>query len=358
MQPEKAFDLYHYAEVLGTAARERVPLAVLAELTWRCVCRCRHCHVWPRAGAEPELPTGAWLRILDELSAAGTLFLTFSGGEPLLRDDLFTLIDRAIRLGTFVTVFTSGVVLTPDDAARLADSGVGTVEISFYSSRPEVYEAVTGVPGSFKRLEGNLRSLQDAGVPVMLKTPVTRTNYRSLPETFAWADDHGFPFRADFTVFPDCTGNACNHGEVLSETELEAAMRLAAPFQPQTAFYQSRPEDPVCYAGHRFCAIDPAGRLYGCTLMPAPAGDLTRERFADAWAHSPVLAALRGMRHGTRQACRNCELLPHCGRCPALSARTGGALDGVTDAVCREARVRARLAEGESAQRSKPTPRP
>lgn len=350
MPPVDPHGPYRYGEVLEIAARDRIPLAVLAELTWRCVFRCRHCHVWPRHGERPELGNRAWLRILDELSEAGTLFTTFSGGEPFLRKDLFTLVDHAVRRGIFVTLFTSGFTVSTSEAARLGDSGVGSVEISFYSSRPEVFEAVTGVPGSFRRLEGNLERLRRAGVPVFLKTPVTRTNFRTLPETFGWAEDHDFPFRVDFTVFPDCGGSACNHGEVLSEAELEEAMRAAAPFQPQTAFHKSRPEDPICYAGHRFCAVDPAGRLYACTLMPEPAGDLTRERFAEVWARSPVLEAIRRMTHANRDACRPCELVAYCGRCPALSARTGGALDGVTDAVCREARVRARLAEAEAAR--------
>lgn len=340
-------DPVHYEEILEIAARDRIPISAMIELTHRCVFRCRHCHVWPRADVGRELSTETWLRILGEMSAAGTLFLTFSGGEPFLRDDLFTLVDHAVRLGTFVTVFTNGFLLTPDDASRLASAGVGTVEISFYSNRPDVFDRVTGIPGSFDRVVENLRHLRKAKVPVNLKTPVMRSNYRTLPETFDWAADQGFPFRADFALFPDDSPTACNREEFLDEAEFEEALGLAAAFQLMPSCTRAEPSDPICLAGHRYCAVDPEGQLYMCTLIPLPAGDLTQAPFKEVWRRSPVLDHFRRLDHRSRPTCLECDLVEFCSRCPALFYRTGGGLTGVTDAVCREARVRARLAQTE-----------
>ncbi len=335
-----------YEELIDRAAAARVPLTVLAELTYRCVFRCRHCHVWPRAAVGRELPTAAWLRILGELAEAGTLFLTFSGGEPFLRPDLFELIDAAVSRGFSLTLFTGGYLLDPEAAARVAGAGVAAVEVSFYSSRPEVYEAVTEVSGSWTRVTENIRRLRDSGVPVMLKTPVMRTNYRALSETYRWAQDEGFLFRADFTLFPDDSPAECNRDEILGEAELEEALRLAAPYCPPLRPSPSRPADTLCSAGHRFCTIDPAGRLYACSCLPEPAGDLTRASFAQVWRDSPVLAEFRKLTRSVWQRCWNCELEGICRRCPALSCLTGGGADRISDALCGQARARARAAGG------------
>lgn len=334
----------HYDELIDRAAEARVPLTVLAELTYRCVFHCRHCHLHPRADAGAELAAPAWTRILDELAAAGTLFLTFSGGEPFCRPDLFELVDAAVARGFSLTLFTSGYPLTPAGVDRLADSGVRLVEVSFYSSQPEVFEAVTGLPGSFRRVADNLERLRAAGLPVFLKAPVMRSNYRTLPATYRWAAANGYQFLADFTLFPDDSPAGCNHGEILSEAELEEAMRLAAPHQPPARPGNTRPSDTLCSAGHRFCTIDPAGRVFACSSLPQPAGDLTRSPFQKIWADSPALNEIRELTRLCWQPCRTCGLEPGCRRCPALSYLTAGTVEGISEYICRETRLRAKVA--------------
>ena len=86
--------------------------------------------------------------ILDQLAASGTLFLTFSGGEPLLRKDFFELLEHARALGFDVKIKTNAILLGEHEAIRIRDLGVRQVQISIYSHRPEVHDAMTKVPGS------------------------------------------------------------------------------------------------------------------------------------------------------------------------------------------------------------------
>ena len=105
------------------------------------------------------------------------------GGEPLLRADFWELLDEAVRRGFHTRVFTSGYLVDAAAAGRLAASGAAGVDVSFYSSDPAVFDAVTRVPGSFDRVMAAIERLAAAGLPPRLKTPgrSTTRSFRSSP---------------------------------------------------------------------------------------------------------------------------------------------------------------------------------
>src|SRR5688572_6843506 len=130
-----------------------IPLSVHIDLTMRCNERCIHCYrVIER---RPELTTAELKALLEEVAQAGTLYLTFSGGEVFLRKDLFELIEHARRLHFDVRLKSNALRVTPEKAARLGALGVRQVDISIYSADPAVHDGITKVPGSLERsLEG------------------------------------------------------------------------------------------------------------------------------------------------------------------------------------------------------------
>ncbi len=330
-----------YAAMMAAAERDHIPLTVLAELTWRCPNRCVHCHFWPRADAGRELSTARWSGIFGQLSEAGTLFLSLSGGEPLARADFFEILAAAVRQGFFVTVLTSTHPLEDEGVRRLAGSGVAMVQVSLYGADPEVYEAVTGVPGSFGRLLRNLELLRELGVPLSLKAPVLRSTWRSLPACFELAASLGVPFKPEFALFPDCP-NPGGHPEDLGEAELAEALRLCRPYLPPPVPGATGPDDPLCAAGIRFAAIAPDGRVFACPYHPECAGDLTERSFGEIWRDSPVLENFRRLTRREWTRCAGCPDEPHCRRCPALSALTGGSFTEISDYLCRVSRVQSR----------------
>ena len=332
----------HYLEVVAAAQRDHVPLSVLAEITWRCPNRCLHCHFWPRADAGHELSAARWVEIFGQLSAAGTLFLALSGGEPLARADFFDLLEEAVRRGFFVTVLTSAHPLDDEGVRRLAESGAAMVQVSLYGADPAVYESVTGVPGSFPRLHRNLELLHRLGVPLTLKAPVLRSTWRSLPDCFEFAAALGVPFKPDFALFPDCPSPG-GHPEMLDEAELAEALRLCRPYLPPPAPGSSGPGDPLCAAGARFAAITPDGRVFACPYHAESAGDLAERSFGEIWRESPVLENFRKLNRRAWTRCAGCPDEPWCRRCPALSALTGGSYTGISDYLCRMGRLQARL---------------
>ena len=125
---------------------KRVPLAGTIELTRRCNNRCRHCYnnlpaKDPKALAS-ELSTSDIRRILDEIAAAGCVWLLMTGGEILLRPDFLELYRHAKKNGLLVTLFTNGTLVTPKLAEALVQSRPFAIEVTLYGSTAETYERV------------------------------------------------------------------------------------------------------------------------------------------------------------------------------------------------------------------------
>ena len=119
-------------------ARENlIPYALLAELTHRCPLRCPYCsNPLELERASAELSTDEWKRVLDEAVAMGMLQVHFSGGEPTVRRDLEVLIAHAVQIGLYTNLITSGVLLSENRVAALAEAGLDHVQISF-QDKPE-----------------------------------------------------------------------------------------------------------------------------------------------------------------------------------------------------------------------------
>jgi len=134
--------------VEGSMARA-VPLSVHVDLTMRCNELCVHCY--RVIEDRQELTTAEVKALLADLARAGTLYLTFSGGEVFLRADLFELIAEAKRLRFDVRLKSNALLITAERARRLRELGVRQVDVSIYSAEPAVHDAITKIPGSLQR---------------------------------------------------------------------------------------------------------------------------------------------------------------------------------------------------------------
>jgi len=137
--------------VIDRAQALKLPISVQFDLTYRCNERCVHCYL--DHDDHGELSTHEVEDVLDQLAAAGTLFLIFSGGELLLRTDFFELLEYARALRFDVKLKTNALLIREAEATRIRDLGVRQVQVSIYSHRAEIHDAITKVPGSLESLE-------------------------------------------------------------------------------------------------------------------------------------------------------------------------------------------------------------
>ena len=160
----------YFAEVVAEMGTERAPLNAIIELTERCNLRCQHCYIHDPAQdhlvRSKELTTEQWFRIFDELAEAGCLWMTWTGGEILVRSDFADLFRYAKRKGFLIVLFTNGTLLTADQVTLFQEWYPHCLEITLYGMTAETYEEVTGISGSYQRCIRSIEALVNAGIPL------------------------------------------------------------------------------------------------------------------------------------------------------------------------------------------------
>jgi AdoMet-dependent heme synthase len=350
--------------LIARTVRKHRPLSVHFDLTYRCNERCVHCYLDHEDHG--ELTTAECLAILQQLARAGTLFLTFSGGEIFLRPDLLEILAAARQLHFDVSLKSNALLIKPERAARLRELGIRRIQISVYSDDPAIHDAITKVPGSLERTLSAIPVLLQYGLQVKLACPLMPQNLMAYRGVMALAEKLGIPYVLDLTITPMMDGSTGPLTHRASVSELLPVLRDSAlnschpqpsakpadlrtlPLSTGSAVSSgiegSAYEDLPCSAGHNSCYVSPYGDVFPCVQLPRAAGNLRRQSFGEIWNHAPELEQLRSIRESHLPLCSTCEIHSYCERCPGLAWMEGGDLLGAYDRACDLAEQKASLA--------------
>ncbi len=169
------------------------PVTIVWNFTNRCNLNCLHCHQdsSPTASS-PELTTSEAFKVIDNMSDAGVAILTFSGGEPLLRRDLYDAIERANDSGMLCTIASNGTLMTPEVAKKLAKAGIRRVEIGLDGASAEIHDFLRNKPGSFKETIQGIKNCAVIGFDELATTMTLHSkNINELEETMNLAEKLG-----------------------------------------------------------------------------------------------------------------------------------------------------------------------
>jgi radical SAM protein with 4Fe4S-binding SPASM domain len=316
------------AEIHDTATHLGTPLSVHIDVTYRCNERCSHCYL--DHDDKGEMTTQEIRDLLDQLAEAGVFFLAFSGGEVFMRRDFLDLVEYARGLQFNVKVKTNGVMIREREAQRLRELGVEQVQLSVYSHRPEVHDAITKLPGSHKRTLQSIRFLKSQGLKVRIANVLMTVNRYDQQGTYALARELGVGYTLDPTVTPKMDGDtsvlALRAGES-SLDELFADSDLVGNVDeycaPPVPVGKDVMESVPCSAGHTSCYISPYGDVFPCVQFPLPTGNIRRQKFIDIWRHSPQMQEVRSIRIKDLTVCSSCTHAGSCTRCPGLAYMEG-----------------------------------
>ena len=159
------------------------PIAMLAELTYRCPLSCPYCsNPIEMAQREQELPTETWADVFKHAANLGVLQLHLSGGEPASRTDLVDLVKAARDAGLYTNLITSAIGLTERRLGALNDAGLDHVQLSLQGTNAEMADHIGGYKGGFKRKMQAANWIVEAGFPLTLNVVLHRQNLHQLPE--------------------------------------------------------------------------------------------------------------------------------------------------------------------------------
>jgi radical SAM protein with 4Fe4S-binding SPASM domain len=321
-----------------------VPLGVHLDITYRCNERCVHCYL--DHDDHGEMSTAEIKDVLDQLAAAGTFFLTLSGGEVLMRRDFFEILEYARALLFNIRLKTNGVMIHEAEAERIRDLGVEQVQISVYSHRAEVHDGITKLPGSLRRSIEAVRFLQSQGLKVAIANVLMSVNIGDHAGVQALARELGVSYTLDPMITPKMDGDTSILDLRLEPQDLHGVFHNADLVGDVESFCAAPPapgddimEGYPCSAGHTAAYITPYGDVFPCVQFPLPSGSVRKQKFLDIWKNSRQLNEVRSIRAKDLPVCSTCSHVGTCTRCPGL-AYMEGSMRGPSTADCQKSYAR------------------
>jgi radical SAM protein with 4Fe4S-binding SPASM domain len=330
-------------------------------LTRRCNLACGHCYldaVQRKSESADELSSVEALRVVDQIAAtAAGAMLVMTGGEPLLRKDLCTLVGRASAQGLLVVVGTNGSLLGGEEARRLKAAGAAGVGISVDSAAPAFHDRLRGRPGAWDAALAGMRAARAAGLALQMQTTLFAQNRHELAALADLAESEGAMALNFF--FLVCTGRGVTQTDMPQE-DYEATLDSIVRMQRERARLMVRARcapyvrrmlglradearggyegwSSACLAGRSYLRITPQGRVTPCPYIPEVIGELRRGSLADLWGANATLQRLRRELAGGK--CGDCDFRYSCGGCRARAVAASGNLLG-EDPKCAHARPR------------------
>lgn len=322
------------------------------EVTRSCNLACKHCraeaHLEPYPG---ELSTAEALALIDTFPGVGNPIIIFTGGEPLMRKDVFELVAHAKSKGLRCVMAPNGTLITPENAARMRESGIERCSISIDGPDAASHDTFRGTPGAFAQTMRGIQYLKDAGIEFQINTTVTRNNLGQFRDIFRLAQDLGAKAWHIFLLVP--TGRGAEiEDQVISAKEYEDVLNWFYDFRKTTDMQlkatcaphyhrilrQRAKEDgtPVtfetfgldavsrgCLGGVGFCFISHTGQVQPCGYLELDCGQVKDTPFPKIWADSMQFANLRDPDKYTGK-CGVCEYERVCGGCRARAQTMKG----------------------------------
>ncbi len=311
-------------------------------ITRRCNLECAHCHLpattrkeRPELSSSDELTTQEAFQLIDRIASVNPeVMLILSGGEPLLREDVFELSTYASGKGMMVVLGSNGLLMNDAAARMMKQSGVFGISISLDSVNPEIHDAIRSRPGAWEKAVSAIKTCRKEGLSIQVNTVVTKKNFEEIPELIAYARDLGAKVYSPF--FLVCTGRGeemtdlspLQYEKVLSMIVAAHAkhddimIRTRCAPTVRRILYQKNPESRFltmgagrCLAGQSYCRITPEGDVTPCPYLPLTTGNIREQDFGDIWQNSAIFNSLRTP--SLKGKCKKCAFRLLCGGCRA-----------------------------------------
>ena len=333
------------------------------EITRSCNLFCAHCRASANYGPyEGELSFKECCRLIDQILQVGKPILILTGGEPLLRHDIFEIAQYAVSRGLRVVLGSNGTLITEEVATRLKDVSVSRIGVSLDFPTSDLQDDFRGKVGAFDEVISGIAIAQQAGIPVQINSTITKLNAPYLDDLLNLAFKVGAVAFHPFMLVPIGRGKDLESVELLpqeyeeilnwiydKQTELGDRMFFKPTDAPHylrvlrqrdkknrlqgvSPVEKTKPvATPIpmhslsrgCMAGVGFCFISHTGRVQGCGYLDVAAGNIREQSFKEAWCDSPLFRDLRDLSM-IKGKCGRCEYKKLCGGCRARAYETAG----------------------------------
>jgi heme b synthase len=336
----------------GGKDRESNLRLVAWEVTRNCNLSCIHCRASATLGPHlNELDTDAGLVLLDQISEVGKPVVILTGGEPLLRSDIFQIARYGTQKGLRMVMAPNGTLITEAIATEMAEAGIQRISISLDGSAKESHDKFRQVEGAFDGALRGIKRAKQAGVEFQINTTITQQNLDEIPKIQELAEKLGAVAHHIFLLVPTGRGKYIVDQEISSEQYEETlnwfydqrdkvSMQLKATCAPhyyrilrertreegKSVTFKTHGLDAVtrgCLGGTGFCFISHTGIVQPCGFLDLNCGDVKEKPFGVIWRESEIFKTLRDF-NSLKGKCGKCEYRKVCGGCRARAHEATG----------------------------------
>jgi len=324
------------------------PKWVAWEITRRCNLRCVHC----RSSSEmevkghPDFSTVEAFRIIDDIVSYAKPVVVLSGGEPLVRQDVFEIARYGTDKGLRMCLATNGILVNDEICEKIRNSGIRIVSLSLDGSEETVHDNFRNQKGAFAGVINAARLFKKHGIEFIINSSFTKRNQEEIPKIYRLAKELGATAWYMFMIVPTGRGEEIMN-ELISKEDYEEILEwhyqmekgekdmlvrpTCAPHYYRIVLQKSKEEGEKfekrtlkfstggakgCIAGQVICLIDVDGNVLPCSYFPKPAGNIKRQSFKDIWENSGLFKELRDFKK-YKGKCGSCEYINVCGGCRA-----------------------------------------
>jgi len=308
-------------------------------VTKRCNLYCKHCYreSSPEESINGELTTEEGKKLLDEISRAGLQIVVFSGGEPLMRPDIFELIKYASSIGITPLMGSNGTLITEEIASKLKESGLNAIAISVDSMDPEIHDEFRGSKNALDRALNGIKNCLAADIKVQVNCTISRYNIDKIDDVMEYANNIGVEtchmlFLVDVGRGKDIDVTQLNRIEYKETINKILTKKLdvkvkptCAPQYKVEAMFKDIPTigGRGCIAGISYCSILPNGDVHICPYTPVKVDSIRERPFDEIWEHNEVFNKLRDFAQ-YKGKCGSCRYIDICGGCRARAYSATG----------------------------------
>lgn len=329
---------------------EFIPKWIAWEITKRCNLHCIHC----RSSSEfdvkghPDFSTESAFKIIDDIKSYAEPVIVLSGGEPLIREDLFEIARYGTNKGLRMCMATNGSLVTDDVCREIKETGIKIVSMSLDASTEQLHDEFRDQKGAFKGVLNAVSLFKKYNIEFIINSSFTRRNQDEIPKVYKLAKELGATAWYMFMIVPTGRGediiseliskddyeDILNWHYNMEKNEKEMLVRpTCAPHYYRIVMQKSRQDNEKierrslkfstggskgCLAGQLICLINVDGDIYPCSYFPKSAGNIFKSSFKDIWEHSQLFNELRNFK-SYKGKCGHCEYLKVCGGCRARS---------------------------------------
>ena len=331
------------------------PKWIAWEITRRCNLKCVHCRSSSglEAKGHPDFTLAEAKRVLDDIASYGKPVVVLSGGEPLLRPDVFEIAQYGTDLGLRMCLATNGTLVTQEICVKIKDAGIKMVSLSLDGASAEVHDNFRNQPGAFGGTLNAARLFKENGISFLINSSFTKRNQEEIPKIYHLAKEIGATAWYMFMIVPTGRGEDIMDELIAPEDyekllvwhydmekgEKDILVRpTCAPNYYRVVLQQAKEKgddyerrtlqfstggSKGCLAGQLISLIDVDGNVLPCSYFPMAAGNIREKSFREIWERSELFQDLRNFK-AYKGRCGVCEYVNVCGGCRARAYAVTG----------------------------------